>query len=196
MKRVVSMVLALLVLMGVALPSMPAHAEPTILCDEFDVPMSDGVRLYGYRNRYDTAPTPGPVIITMGPYGSGHSAPGSAGPPCSRPGDKGRAIDDELAGIFQHVIFHLRGSGASEGRWDLLGPRTQRDVDEVIDWVAAQPWSDGRILVEGNSGAGLFAPYAVQNPNVDLVIVHVLDELSPCPAVDAGGSRFPSVSVQ
>lgn len=155
-----------------ALGGVPARAAPPILCDQYVVPMSDGVRLFGYRNHYETAPQPGPVIISITPYGQGHSGPKSAGPPCARPGDSARAIDDGLSEIFQHVIFHLRGSGVSEGEWDMLGPRTQQDVREVIDWVAAQPWSDGRIMLEGNSGVALFGFYGVQDPRVKLAIIH------------------------
>ncbi|MFD6857990.1 CocE/NonD family hydrolase [Rhodococcus sp. NPDC060086] len=52
---------------------------------------------------------------------------------------------------YTQVIVDVRGTGFSQGQWDVLGPREQQDTVEVIDWVAAQPWSNGRIGTTGVS---------------------------------------------
>jgi uncharacterized protein len=52
---------------------------------------------------------------------------------------------------YAHVIVDARGTGDSEGVYDLLGPVEQRDVCEVIEWAAAQPWCDGNVGMVGCS---------------------------------------------
>src|ERR1700761_7848785 len=46
---------------------------------------------------------------------------------------------------YVHVIVDARGTGDSEGVYDLLGPVEQSDVCEVIAWAASQPWCDGNV---------------------------------------------------
>jgi predicted acyl esterase len=52
---------------------------------------------------------------------------------------------------YVHVIVDARGTGDSEGVYDLLGPTEQRDVCEVIEWAAVQPWCDGNVGMVGCS---------------------------------------------
>ena len=52
---------------------------------------------------------------------------------------------------YAHVIVDARGTGDSEGRYDLLGPDEQRDLCEVIEWVAGQPWCNGSVGMVGCS---------------------------------------------
>jgi len=64
---------------------------------------------------------------------------------------------------YTQVIVDVRGTGFSQGEWQVLGPREQQDTVEVIDWVSKQPWSNGRVGTSGVSysainqlqGAGL-----------------------------------------
>lgn len=44
-----------------------------------------------------------------------------------------------------------RGGGRSEGRGDLLSDQEAADIAEVIAWLAAQPWSNGRVGMLGVS---------------------------------------------
>ncbi|MGW4631659.1 CocE/NonD family hydrolase [Nocardia sp. NPDC004415] len=53
------------------------------------------------------------------------------------------------------VVADVRGTGLSQGMWDTLGAREQLDTREVIDWAAAQPWSNGRIGMSGGSYSGI-----------------------------------------
>ncbi|WP_109528888.1 CocE/NonD family hydrolase [Nocardia aurea] len=56
---------------------------------------------------------------------------------------------------YTQVVVDVRGTGFSQGEWDMLRGREQRDTLEVIDWAARQPWSDGRIGMNGISYSGI-----------------------------------------
>ncbi len=50
------------------------------------------------------------------------------------------------------VAADVRGTGASFGRWSSVwSPNEVKDLGSLIDWIVAQPWSDGRIGAIGNS---------------------------------------------
>ncbi|MFF0491869.1 CocE/NonD family hydrolase [Nocardia sp. NPDC004068] len=49
------------------------------------------------------------------------------------------------------VLVDVRGTGSSTGTWDFHGEHEQRDYTDVLAWVRAQPWCDGRIAVSGIS---------------------------------------------
>jgi uncharacterized protein len=56
---------------------------------------------------------------------------------------------------FALVVADARGTGASFGmRTGELGEREITDYGELIDWIAAQPWSNGRVGVYGTSYEG------------------------------------------
>src|SRR2546428_216010 len=46
---------------------------------------------------------------------------------------------------YNHVVVDVRGTGRSGGAWDPFSAREQQDYPQVLDWVAAQPWSNGVI---------------------------------------------------
>ncbi|WP_238421517.1 CocE/NonD family hydrolase [Gordonia sp. 'Campus'] len=50
---------------------------------------------------------------------------------------------------YVQVIVDVRGTGASLGKWQILGPREQQDSVEVIDWVTEQEWCDGTVGMAG-----------------------------------------------
>ncbi|MFM5908911.1 MAG: CocE/NonD family hydrolase [Novosphingobium sp.] len=59
------------------------------------------------------------------------------------------------------AIAEMRGSGASFGTRELdRGPQIARDGKDLVDWIAAQGWSDGKVGMIGASYQG-FAQYAV-----------------------------------
>jgi putative CocE/NonD family hydrolase len=53
------------------------------------------------------------------------------------------------------VVVDDRGTGASEGAWDSWSERTKADYPQVIDWLAAQPWSNGHAGMRGGSYMGI-----------------------------------------
>jgi len=59
------------------------------------------------------------------------------------------------------AIAEMRGSGASFGTRELdRGPQIGRDGKDIVDWIAAQPWSSGKVGMIGASYQG-FSQYAV-----------------------------------
>ena len=58
---------------------------------------------------------------------------------------------------YVHAVFNVRGSGGSEGFYQLMGPVETRDICDLIDWLAAQPWSNGAV---GMFGVSYFARLA------------------------------------
>lgn len=101
------------------------------------IPMSDGVVLNAEVHRPD-APGRFPVLVTMTPYNGGS-------------GIIGGANDYFVQRDYVHVVVGVRGTGSSQGTWDDLGPREQRDGYELVEWAAVQPWSDGKVGMYGTS---------------------------------------------
>ncbi|WP_042370983.1 CocE/NonD family hydrolase [Streptacidiphilus neutrinimicus] len=49
------------------------------------------------------------------------------------------------------VVGDQRGTGRSAGRFELFGPAEQRDLYDTIEWIAARPWSTGKVSMIGES---------------------------------------------
>jgi uncharacterized protein len=118
----------------------PAPAPAAAVARDLRVETSDGVslltRLGGVGPLVDGQLPPRPVIVEFSPYGPGCCA-ALAGPE------------------YNYLQVHIRGTGQSDGAFDALGPRTQRDVVEVLDWACRQPWSNGRIGLYGFSASAI-----------------------------------------
>ncbi|MGW4121491.1 CocE/NonD family hydrolase [Nocardia sp. NPDC004711] len=52
---------------------------------------------------------------------------------------------------YTQVVVDVRGTGFSQGEWDMLRGREQQDTVEVIDWASKQGFSNGRIGMNGLS---------------------------------------------
>jgi uncharacterized protein len=52
---------------------------------------------------------------------------------------------------YTQVVVDVRGTGFSQGKWDVFQSREQADTVEVIDWAARQRWSNGKIGMSGVS---------------------------------------------
>ncbi len=62
---------------------------------------------------------------------------------------------------FAVAAVDSRGTGASQGDWPILfGPREIADFEPVLDWIVAQPWSNGRVGAYGISYPGFTAELA------------------------------------
>ncbi|MEU0503314.1 CocE/NonD family hydrolase [Nocardia sp. NPDC005998] len=62
------------------------------------------------------------------------------------------AVDRKLVQSgYTQVVVDVRGTGFSQGTWQVFGEREQQDGVEVVDWAAAQPWSNGKIGMSGIS---------------------------------------------
>ena len=52
---------------------------------------------------------------------------------------------------YAYVHMDVRGTGYSEGEYRFLDRKEQHDLYDVIEWIAAQPWSNGKIGGIGES---------------------------------------------
>jgi predicted acyl esterase len=52
---------------------------------------------------------------------------------------------------YVQIIANVRGTGDSGGDVDWFGPREVRDIYDVIEWAAKQPWCDGKVSMFGPS---------------------------------------------
>ncbi|MGV7903848.1 CocE/NonD family hydrolase, partial [Mycobacterium kansasii] len=52
---------------------------------------------------------------------------------------------------YTQVVVDVRGTGNSQGVWDVFGQREQKDTVEVLDWVRKQNWTNGRLGMSGVS---------------------------------------------
>ncbi|MEM1156392.1 MAG: CocE/NonD family hydrolase, partial [Pseudomonadota bacterium] len=76
-------------------------------------------------------------------------------------GERSPAIDHSLAAGYAYVVVDVRGSGASQGvRKSEFSLAEARDMPQVIDWIAAQPWSNGKVAAMGYSYPGNTAEMA------------------------------------
>jgi putative CocE/NonD family hydrolase len=101
------------------------------------VPMRDGVRLATDVYRLDDT-TPAPVLLTRTPYDKEHALGGTTI-------DIIRAVQAGYVVVIQDV----RRRYASEGTFNAHAQESHDGAD-LIDWLAAQPWSSG---VVGGFGA-------------------------------------------
>ncbi len=102
------------------------------------VPMRDGIHLAA-DVQLPVGAGPWPAAVLRTPYG--------------------RVFDAETARVLSQdgmaiISVDCRGRFDSEGRFD-LGENDGADGADTLDWVAAQPWCDGRVAGRGFSYGGL-----------------------------------------
>lgn len=96
---------------------------------------------------------------------------------CGYPGATLPMNPDRFGNRYVTVNASLRGTGASGG---MLGPfdeRTKQDGYEVIEnWIAKQPWSNGKVGIVGHSWPGLmgFLVATTNPPSLKAVCVSAL----------------------
>lgn len=56
---------------------------------------------------------------------------------------------------YNYLQVHIRGTGDSDGTFDALGPRTQDDLVEILDWACSQPWHNGHTGLYGFSASAI-----------------------------------------
>ena len=98
---------------------------------------------------------PWPAILVVSPYHGTlqeRTGPGFLGPDADgKPID----LDSFFAPRGYAVVFaDVRGTGRSAGCLQLLGEDERRDAYELVEWVAAQPWANGKVGMAGHSYPG------------------------------------------
>jgi hypothetical protein len=125
------------------------------------IAMSDGVRIAA---ALFLPPTPGayPVLLAASPYRFDNDAAPAI--PLFLWRETG-PIGWYLEQGYAYVHMDVRGTGRSGGEYHYQCRREQRDLYEVIEWIARQRWSNGKI---GGIGQSYFARsqwfMATQNP--------------------------------
>jgi putative CocE/NonD family hydrolase len=117
------------------------------------IPMRDGVELEAWITRPSDLKGKAPAVLELTQYDidGGRHGPGIG--PLVRRGY-----------VFVQVL--VRGRGRSGGlKSDSLGLQVGRDGHDVVEWIAEQPWSDGRVVMYGGSFVGMTQwRTAAQNP--------------------------------
>ncbi|KAG7286340.1 hypothetical protein NEMBOFW57_008649 [Staphylotrichum longicolle] len=62
-------------------------------------------------------------------------------------------VDPETWVLYGYVVIRVdaRGSGRSPGKLDILSPREIKDYYNAIEWAGVQPWSTGKVGLNGIS---------------------------------------------
>jgi uncharacterized protein len=118
-------------------------SRPAILLErDIAIPLRDGVRTRAdvWRPSHGAA---GPAILIRTPYGREQAVPTGQIDP--RPAaDRGYAV----------VVQDVRGRGRSDGEFEPYVAEAD-DGRDSVEWVAGQPWCDGRVVMAGMSYVGL-----------------------------------------
>lgn len=113
---------------------------------DLEMKTRDGVVLRADVYRPDV-PGKVPALVMRTPYEKGNTASGARYLP---------PLTAAAAG-FAVVVQDIRGRFASEGEWDLvhLHAANVEDGYDCIEWVAAEPWCDGKVGMTGGSYVGV-----------------------------------------
>jgi uncharacterized protein len=148
--RALGLTAALTAVVFALIPAATASAS-TALCN-VPIEMSDGIVLRANIWLPDGSGAY-PTVLTATGYNK--DASNQTGESCSGQGGVAGA-DTSLADRgYAVMLLDDRGTGASQGKWDSWGQRTQEDYQEVLDWIQAQPWSDGSVATTGASYMGI-----------------------------------------
>ncbi len=129
--------------------SLPPQTYPSSVSKQQFVRMDDGVQLgvtITFPSKDGSTPAPGqlPVVLAMTPYGRG----GVCG--CSN------AADFATRG-FVFAVADVRGTGGSQGNLNgnYFSPREAQDGYDLVEWFGTQPWSTGKVGMDGGSYLGI-----------------------------------------
>lgn len=122
---------------------MPPHTVLREL-NAVSIPLRDGVELAGDCFIGDGT-QPLPAILELTPYGRGRDRPNFSG-------EAGYWVRHGYA----FVIVECRGSGDSQGelRFAVGDGGDGEDGYDVVEWIARQPWCNGRVGMRGASYTG------------------------------------------
>ena len=113
--------------------------------DDVAVPMRDGVQLLADVFR-PTTPGRYPVLIAASPYPRQIQ---DLGAPMGF--IEAGASDYFVPRGYVHVIANLRGTSGSGGTFGFFDGQERKDMFDLVEWTAQQPWSDGNVGMVGIS---------------------------------------------
>ena len=137
--------------------SQPIHAMANH--DDVAVPMRDGVTLLADVHR-PAEPGRYPVLVAASPYPRQIQ---NLGAPAGF--IEAGATDFFVPRGYVHVIANCRGTGGSGGTFGFFDGQERRDMHDLVEWAAEQPWSNGNVGMIGISYfAGTQMEAAVERP--------------------------------
>jgi hypothetical protein len=146
--------------LAVALGAQEPAAAPEIAvgATEHMVAMRDGVRLA--TNAFlPEGEGPWPTIVTRTPYG--------------KDGRFGARSSSYTGAGYAYVVQDTRGKFRSEGVYRPF-ETDREDGYDTIEWIAAQPWSNGKVGISGASAMGITSNYAAAANPPHLVAAFVV----------------------
>ena len=115
----------------------------------YDIEMSrmirvrDGIELEAWITKPSNLEAKVPTVLTLTQYDIDGGRHGDSAGYYARRG-------------YAFVQAYVRGRGRSGGdKSDNLGLQVGRDGHDLVEWIAAQPWSDGRVVMFGGSFVGM-----------------------------------------
>lgn len=143
MKKILLIVLSSLAVAAAAefkFPTTPPPTNDVEMENLVPVPMRDGVKLYAdvYRPK---APGKYPVIVSRTPYSTERA-----------PSAYDAAVYFSQRG-YVYVFQDVRGRHESEGKWEPFRNDIEDGYD-TIEWAGKQPWSNGKVGMQGGSYLG------------------------------------------
>ncbi len=76
---------------------------------------------------------------------------------------------------YSVAVVDVRGTGFSQGVWDVFGEREQLDAAEIVDWAGSQPWSTGDVGMTGASYCAINQLHAAQKGSKALKAIFPVD---------------------
>lgn len=130
---------------------------------EVMVPMRDGVKLATNISTPD-GDGPWPVILSRTPYNKDGRGAGN--------GERREQGGEFLERGYAYVTQDVRGMFKSEGEYRAFVDDIEDGYD-TIEWIAEQPWSNGKVGMVGGSATGITANLAAMSSPPHLVCAHV-----------------------
>lgn len=137
-------------------PHSPESSEPkysSVTWLDMRIPMRDGVTLGADVYRPFAPGKKFPALLAWSPYTKVMQASSIA-----EGLNEAGTSEFWVPRGYVHVIVDARGTGDSEGKYDLMGPQEQMDLFDTIQWIAEQPWCDGNVGMTGISYFGIVQP--------------------------------------
>ncbi len=119
--------------------------NPSAPTETFMVPMRDGVKLATDVRIMDKTKCPCPAVLSRTPYGRFNKLSSDFS-------------EDFLKHGYAFVVQDMRGRYDSEGKSVVFfddGWGARQDGYDTVEWLAKQPWSNGKICTYGGSALGI-----------------------------------------
>jgi len=126
------------------------------------IPVRDGVELEAWIFKPSHLKDKAPAVLELTQYDIDGARRGE--------------FKDLVARGYVFVIAYVRGRGRSGGdKEDDLGLQVGRDGYDVVEWIAKQPWSNGRVVMYGGSFVGMtqWRTAAQQPPHLAAIAPYV-----------------------